>query len=170
MSWSISVKTVVLNQVTTNNNDTNNTSTSNIHVTDNTSNASSTSSNNNNNDDIYPSIASKPQPTNFIISISPEDFLATLYDQITWITGLTAIQQRLIYRGRLIHDPINAPTVSAGAGSRGGTGTNATITSAMPLHATIIPCYANSLFSYSSLQMLCQCSDDLHVRKKYLKK
>ena len=38
----------------------------------------------------------------FIVRVSPEDNVETLYDQIEFATGLKANQQRLIYRGRLI--------------------------------------------------------------------
>jgi hypothetical protein len=40
---------------------------------------------------------------NFTVTVSPEDAVTSLYDQIEGITGLKASQQRLIYRGRLIH-------------------------------------------------------------------
>jgi Ubiquitin family len=39
---------------------------------------------------------------NFTVTVSPEDALTKLYDQIEGVTGLKASQQRLIYRGRLI--------------------------------------------------------------------
>jgi Ubiquitin family len=51
------------------------------------------------------SIAIKPvggTERNFTVSVSPEDALASLHDQIEGETGLKASQQRLIYRGRLI--------------------------------------------------------------------
>ncbi|CAB9511258.1 Ubiquitin family [Seminavis robusta] len=41
---------------------------------------------------------------NFTVTVSPEDTLHKLYDQIEEITGLKASQQRLIYRGRLIEN------------------------------------------------------------------
>lgn len=44
----------------------------------------------------------------FVVDVSPEDDLRSLYDKIETVTGLKASQQRLIYRGRLIegiHEP-----------------------------------------------------------------
>ncbi len=38
----------------------------------------------------------------FVVQVSPDDHLDSLYDQIEASTGLKASQQRLIYRGRLI--------------------------------------------------------------------
>ena len=51
------------------------------------------------------SIAIKPvggDERNFIVTVSPDDAVASLHDQIEGETGLKASQQRLIYRGRLI--------------------------------------------------------------------
>ena len=39
---------------------------------------------------------------NFTVTVSPEDYVASLHKQIEGATGLKASQQRLIYRGRLI--------------------------------------------------------------------
>lgn len=44
------------------------------------------------------------QQGDFTIEVSPEDDLQALYSGIEHVTGLKAEQQRLIYRGRLIHD------------------------------------------------------------------
>ena len=51
------------------------------------------------------SIAIKPvggDERNFTVTVSPDDAVASLHDQIEGETGLKASQQRLIYRGRLI--------------------------------------------------------------------
>mmetsp|Transcript_5812 Transcript_5812/g.7553 ORF Transcript_5812/g.7553 Transcript_5812/m.7553 type:complete len:1102 (-) Transcript_5812:86-3391(-) len=48
--------------------------------------------------------------SNFTVEVEPDDFLSSLHDKIEGVTGLTAAQQRLIYRGRII----------SGGGSGGG--------------------------------------------------
>lgn len=47
-------------------------------------------------------IASTSSNSDFTVNVSPDDDLEQLYNQIENKTGLTAAQQRLIYRGRLI--------------------------------------------------------------------
>lgn len=58
----------------------------------------------------------------FTVRVSPEDRVASLYDQIEASTGLKASQQRLIYRGRLIglKDLSNNPKIKDIAGLSDG--------------------------------------------------
>jgi len=62
-------------------------------------------------------------PRDFNISISPDEPLSTLHSKIEQVSGLTAQQQRLIYRGRLISGggPSNdesSPTLSSSSSSK----------------------------------------------------
>ena len=60
---------------------------------------------------------------NFTVTVSPEDGVTSLHDQIEQCTGLKASQQRLIYRGRLIglHEASTTTTTTPSA----STSTNA---------------------------------------------
>jgi hypothetical protein len=70
----------------------------------------------------------------FNVTVSPNDELSSLYEQIEGVTGLKASQQRLIYRGRLIGatstpqptppPPILPSTPVASNANRDGTATN----------------------------------------------
>lgn len=44
----------------------------------------------------------EPKPSQFTISVEPEDMISTLHKKIEDVTGLGTHQQRLIYRGRMI--------------------------------------------------------------------
>mmetsp|Transcript_24367 Transcript_24367/g.49341 ORF Transcript_24367/g.49341 Transcript_24367/m.49341 type:complete len:1210 (-) Transcript_24367:192-3821(-) len=47
--------------------------------------------------------ASDTAESNFTIEVDPDDCISSLHDKIESVTGLTAAQQRLIYRGRIIN-------------------------------------------------------------------
>jgi hypothetical protein len=53
--------------------------------------------------------------SDFTVQVSPEDKLHALYNQIESATGITAAEQRLIYRGRLIGNNASDSTVAAAA-------------------------------------------------------
>jgi hypothetical protein len=58
-----------------------------------------------------------PHNEDFNVTVSPDDELSSLYDQIEGATGLKASQQRLIYRGRLIDPTTSSPPSVPGAAS-----------------------------------------------------
>jgi hypothetical protein len=67
----------------------------------------------------HPEEADHNGERNFTVTVSPEDGVTSLHDQIEQCTGLKASQQRLIYRGRLIglHEATATTTASTASTS-----------------------------------------------------
>lgn len=59
-------------------------------------------------------VKKRAQTSNFTVEVSPDDALSSLHDRIEDVTGLEPVQQRLIYRGRIISRGGEQQEVSAG--------------------------------------------------------